>query len=168
MTPRFLLLLLAGCAAAPSAKDEDPPRLLALIGERLAIMPDVARWKWNAGKPIEDLEREKALLDAIAARAVEKGIDKRVARRFFQAQIEAAKLVQRAAFKKWEGEKRGKFKKANSLAELRKRIDGVTAEMIAELDQPLPHKGFGAVKGAFVTEAARRAATAPLVTGGER
>ena len=87
MTRAFLcLLLLAGCAPPPPAREETP-RLVALIGERLALMPDVARWKWNEGKPIEDAEREKALLDAIAARAQEKGIDRKLAISFFQAQL---------------------------------------------------------------------------------
>ncbi len=37
-------------------------KLLKLIQQRLLIAHDVARWKWNQKRPIEDLKREQELL----------------------------------------------------------------------------------------------------------
>lgn len=58
--------------------------LLTLMHRRPALMPDVARWKWNAGVPIADAVREKAFLDKIQADAKELRVDSDFARRFFR------------------------------------------------------------------------------------
>src|SRR5918994_1952587 len=58
--------------------------LLSLIGERLAVMPDVARHKYNSGAAVEDLPREAQVIEAVTAQAVEAGLDKDVAAKFFQ------------------------------------------------------------------------------------
>src|SRR4051794_6520287 len=63
--------------------------LLRLIGERLAVMPDVARHKYNSGAAVEDLPREAQVIEAVTAQAVEAGLDKDLAAKFFQAQIDA-------------------------------------------------------------------------------
>jgi chorismate mutase len=45
--------------------------LLSLIGERLAVMPDVARHKYNSGAAVEDLPREAQVIEAMTGQAVE-------------------------------------------------------------------------------------------------
>jgi serine protease Do len=76
--------------ASPKASklDKDELRslddLLALMHRRLALMPAVARAKWNAGLPIADPVREKEFLDAVAAQARGLGADAARARRFFR------------------------------------------------------------------------------------
>lgn len=59
--------------------------LLTLMHRRLALMPDVARAKWNAGLPVADPVREKAFLHSIATRAKDLGLDPEQARRFFRS-----------------------------------------------------------------------------------
>lgn len=78
------------------------PALLAAIAERLALMPFVAEAKQRSGKPIDDPEQEARVLtlacDQVGHAAMKLGLpappDARV-RLFFQAQMDAAKTIQR-------------------------------------------------------------------------
>ncbi|MBW2230417.1 MAG: transporter substrate-binding domain-containing protein [Deltaproteobacteria bacterium] len=86
------------------------PALLAAMDERLALMPMVAEAKRQSGTPVEAPERETMVLraaqrsvqEAAARRPTSRGDaargvpSPRSVRRFFVAQIEAAKDVQRA------------------------------------------------------------------------
>jgi len=66
-----------------------------LLARRMAFMPLVAGAKAKLALPIEDLPREKVVLDAAAASAHEKGLPESEARAFFALQIELSKAVQR-------------------------------------------------------------------------
>src|SRR5262249_2396934 len=74
--------------AGPQKKDSDAgaaaDRLLDLMARRLALMPQVAQAKWNAGKPIEDAKREEAILSRLAAEGAKHGLDADFTRRFFR------------------------------------------------------------------------------------
>lgn len=72
MTAALFFLVLAGCAGQPSAADSAKiDRVLLLIGERLSYMDDVARNKWNSGAPIEDLPREREIIDGLGRQAAD-------------------------------------------------------------------------------------------------
>lgn len=108
--------------------------LVRQICDRLELMHDVARWKWNAEKPIEDPDREQELLDRIAARAEQQGIDQALARAFFRDQIEAAKIVQRADFSEWTAAGATKFDGVPDLATVqRPKIDAATDRLLGAL-----------------------------------
>ncbi len=81
--------LLGSSAAAPDQAD-----LYQLIDARLALMEQVAQWKWQHQVAIEDLEREAVVLQATVESSLNEGIEPDAARRFFADQIEAAKEVQ--------------------------------------------------------------------------
>jgi len=78
------------------------PALLAATAERLALMPFVAEAKQQSGKPIDDPDQEARVLtlacDQVAKAAKKLSLpaplDARV-RAFFQAQMDAAKAIQR-------------------------------------------------------------------------
>jgi cyclohexadienyl dehydratase len=77
--------------------------LLAAMGERLDLMPLVAEAKRAAGAPVSAPERELRVIDAAleAARDAAPGTrltpsSERTVRAFFEAQISAAKQIQRA------------------------------------------------------------------------
>src|SRR5262249_2455418 len=110
----LIILVITSCspvATPPSVTKAAPDRtfddLLGLMRQRLDVMHDVARYKWAMQAPIEDSEREKALLEDVAERGRRLGLDPADTREFFAAQIEAAKLVQRADFRRWEADPRG-------------------------------------------------------------
>ncbi|MYA07989.1 MAG: transporter substrate-binding domain-containing protein [Holophagales bacterium] len=69
--------------------------LLDLTARRLAFMPPVASWKSARGVPIEDLERERLVLEAAERNAVRFGLDPQPVRDWFALQIDLAKGVQR-------------------------------------------------------------------------
>ena len=68
---------------------------LDLVGRRLELMPLVAAWKQRHGAPIEDLERERVVLDAVERDAATLELDPVPARRLFSLLIDLAKRVQR-------------------------------------------------------------------------
>lgn len=114
-------------------------RLLGLMHQRLVLMHDVARWKWNQKQAIADPAREQTFLDAIEARAKDKGLDPAWVGRFFRAQIEAAKLVQQTDFETWKAEQRGAFDSVPDLQkELRPRIDELSQELLDALAAAKP------------------------------
>ena len=72
--------------------------LTKLIAERLDHMKAVAAYKWQRGLPIEDLRREGIVIEAGIAAALSKGIKIPSSKRFFESQIEAAKVIQSCWF----------------------------------------------------------------------
>src|SRR5262245_22100050 len=117
----LLASLAAGGCRPPGEPDRerhglaDLDRVLRLMGQRLALMHDVARWKWNAGQPITDPQRERELLQSVVERGRGKGLDPDQVRSFFAAQMEAARLVQQADFDRWKANKQGPFADPTSL-----------------------------------------------------
>ena len=69
--------------------------LLDLTARRLAFMPPVATWKAARGVPVEDLDRERAVLEAAERSAARYGLDPQPVRDWFALQIDLAKAVQR-------------------------------------------------------------------------
>ena len=127
----LLAALLVALALALPAAAQDGPDLIDAMAERLALMEGVARAKWNAGRPIEDLAREEVVLTAVTGQATAAGLDQETARAFFQAQITAAKQVQQRRFDLWTGQGQGDFAQAPDLTEeLRPAISALTARII--------------------------------------
>lgn len=93
--------------------------------DRLALMHDVARTKWNKKTPVGDDKRDQAVLQEMQARGEEYGVEPEFTRAFFAAQIAAARLVQEADHARWQAEKRGAFADPPEMALLRMRIDGI-------------------------------------------
>lgn len=56
-----------------------------LLDQRLTLMPDVARHKWNSGAPIDDPERERRIIDGLKDQAVALGLPADFATHFFTA-----------------------------------------------------------------------------------
>jgi chorismate mutase len=105
--------------------------LVRLTRERLDLMTDVARAKWNGKRPIDDPQREQALLDDLAVRAFAAGVDPEPVRAFFRDHIEAAKILQRQRFDEWRAGGQKEFAAAPDLAaDLRPRIDATTNQLL--------------------------------------
>jgi len=105
------LLCLAASALGTQLQAQSPPRfvdanqdiaqVINLIDRRLALMPEVAAWKWRAHQPIADIEREQQVLERSVADAQAIGLDSEGARRFFAVQIRLARAVQTYSFENW-------------------------------------------------------------------
>ena len=172
--------LACGCATTASltaAHTAPVDRLLGLIKERLDVAPEVARTKWNTKAPIEDLPREKQIIDAVARRAPEYGLDPLVAGSFFQGQIEASKVVQTALHAEWTASGQPPFAKVADLGkDIRPVLDRLTPAMMGALAGALPvlqqpggrqllqTRSQAILARAPGGDAAVRAAIAPLLT----
>jgi chorismate mutase len=144
----LLLSATVGCAPSAGESKSSPAAtesvaasdaFVELMRERLLLMHDVARWKWNAKQPISDPEREKVLLEELERRGADHGLAPDEVRSFIWAQIEAGKLVQQADWRQWEVEEREVFADAPDLqTELRPKIDRLSEQLLAAYAEFLP------------------------------
>ncbi len=101
------------------------------IDERLLLAPAVARAKWNAGTPIEDLQREALVIQGAVKQGSELGLSADWIEEVFRAQIDASKTVQRELFARWTAQHAGKFDDAPDLARtIRPELDRLTAQLL--------------------------------------
>jgi chorismate mutase-like protein len=176
----LLLAPLGAGGCRPANPPEEPrrnladlDRLLRLMQRRLRLMHDVARWKWNAGQPITDSQRERELLQSVVERGRDKGLAPDLVRGFFAAQMEAARLVQQADFERWKANKQEPFSGTTSLSVLRQQIDQLNRELIdalardgpwlfeRDVQQALPQRAEEILTGDDLA-GARETAIAPL------
>ncbi len=128
-----------GSAIATSADNPDAvmqrvDAVLDLMRARLALMQDVARWKWNSGKPVHDPQREVELLERLTGQAQDAGLDTEFARDFFQSQMQASKIIQQAAFEAWQADGSKRFADVPDLqTELRPKIGDISHRLVTEL-----------------------------------
>jgi chorismate mutase len=186
MLLRSLLLLIAlVCAPLPAAEQPHAVNTSAsainleplrrLIDERMALMPDVARHKWNTHGAIDDLPREQKIIEALGAQAQLLGIPASWAERFFRAQIEGAKQIQRSHFVRWQQSGAGTFADVPDLVTvIRPRLDALTPQLLRELAaawpaiaDPTQQARVAAVMSKLdnATPEAAASAIAPLVDG---
>jgi chorismate mutase len=181
----FLMILVAGCGGSPpaplavadgpaSVAPSEVENLLRLMGDRLGLMHDVARAKWNANRPIGDPEREQVLLREMGQQGREHGLEVEFTRAFFAAQIAAARRVQEADLARWRAEGCGPFAGAPELTALRGRIDDLNRDLLGALARARPRLGEAgtrdqlrrwareALAGEGITDDVRTAAIAPL------
>ena len=137
----LFFILLAGCATQPPAAHDVAKidRVLVLVAERLSYMDDVARNKWNSGAPIEDLPREREIIEGLGRQAADYGLDSGTARDFFRAQIEASKIIQRTRFAQWRAQNQPPFKNPRDLRDtIRPALDALTPELMKSLAAAVP------------------------------
>jgi chorismate mutase-like protein len=159
-----------GAVPAPATLAE----LGRLIDRRLALSVDVARYKWNTGGKIEDATREAQVIDDLKAQAVALGLPADWAARFFRAQIEASKIVQRDLFIRWDKEGAGHFTEVPDLVRaIRPQLDALTPQILRALKENWTRiaagesvaEGIGTLPSAGVNAGAVNAALAPLLDG---
>jgi chorismate mutase len=133
------LILTRSTTAAPVAGKDPLMTLVGLMRQRLDLMVEVARSKWNTGTSVEDLAREKSLADDVAVLAPRYGLNPLLAATFFRAQIEAAKLVESAFIARWTLAHAKTFADAaDQRAVIRPKIDRLTEELLAALAAVAP------------------------------
>lgn len=95
----FCLFVLAAVEVrAADARFEAPAanvdRVVALILDRLELMRPVGVWKQKHGAAVQDLARERQVLDGTVADAQRLGIEPKTARVLFELQIELGRSIQ--------------------------------------------------------------------------
>jgi chorismate mutase len=153
--------LLAVSPAAPgSAEPEAAPAtqvarpllpLVRLSAERLLLADKVAAAKWGTGQPIDDPAREQQILDYVARRSVELGIDPVVAQRIFRDQIEAGKIVQRGLFQSWAADPgRQPTQRPDLSREVRPVLDRITNELLDQIKDTAPVRARPSCEGRLI------------------
>jgi len=112
-------------------------QLTDLAARRVAIADQVAAAKYGTPSPIDDPVREQQIYDSVAARAPELGLDPADAVRFFRAQIEANKVVQRGLYARWDAHPAQAPSTKPDLGEIRPVIDRLNTGLLTELSSSL-------------------------------
>jgi chorismate mutase len=112
-------------------------RLQSLVetsARRLLIAQQVALAKWDSGAAVEDLPREAQVIAGAVGDGVSKGLDPTSVSNFFEAQIEANKVIQYSLLADWRRAGRAPAHAPIDLvATVRPELDQVQAALIAEL-----------------------------------
>lgn len=108
--------------------------LVTAVDARLATMRAMAATKWASGTRIEDPPREAEVLGAVTTQAVELGLDTTSVRRWFVAQMTAAREVQRHWHEAWgRNGMCGECRRPTDLAVMRRFIDASNATQLRAL-----------------------------------
>lgn len=107
--------------------------LTDLVIQRIVIGDDVAASKYFSGKPVDDPVREQVILGSVKKSAVELGIDPQSTADFFQAQIDASKVVQRGLLAYWAAHPASAPTSGPDLNVIRDELDKLTTQLLAEL-----------------------------------
>ncbi|MFB9630012.1 chorismate mutase [Nonomuraea helvata] len=133
-----VLLALSPAPGRPKAPDE-LTELVELTVRRILLADEVAAAKFADASPITDPARERQLLDAVATQSAQAGLAPETGVRFFRAQIEASKLVQRGLHERWRAHPALRPRRWPDLAtEIRPRLDRLTPRMLRLLKQTTP------------------------------
>lgn len=135
MRPRVQILAifffcLAGTGESLASEHTLSPELTRfadLIVERLHLMKGVAAYKFHNRRPVEDLSREAAVIEAGKAQAGRLGIEPESVTPFLQAQMDAAKRVQHLWIAAWRNHAAPEPEKERDLtSDLRPAISNAT------------------------------------------
>src|SRR4051794_13700708 len=90
-----LLCVVLAPAAAPAAaslldEDDAVAQVLSRMDERLALMPDVAAWKWKNQAQVVDPKREQVVIDRAVALAQPLGLTREAVQALMTFQVNAA------------------------------------------------------------------------------
>jgi chorismate mutase len=113
--------------------------VLNAMQELFSTMHSVAKWKWNHKSSIEDVEKEKAVLEKLSQKGVNFGIPSEMVREVFQAQIDAMKMIQINYFENWKREGIDQF--ADILdykTELKPQIERIYENFLVQLKEVMP------------------------------
>jgi chorismate mutase len=119
-----LAIWVPGLNAEPAQAPAQLQQLVIAMKERLEIANDVARSKWHSGKPVQDSERERQVIQNAESRAGEFKLGADDVREFMTAQMEANKMVQYARIEQWRETGHSPEKPESSLTDgIRGRLD---------------------------------------------
>ncbi len=155
--------------------------LLTLIKERLILMQDIAKWKWNNAMPIENATEEKALHAEVALIAQKLDLSPEIAANLMQAQFNSSKLIQIDAFETFARQDLDVVEGApKSIEPLKMRASELTSMILTQAKNLLPKTSNGELKVAIkekaneiltnsgISETATKEAILPLVSPSEK
>lgn len=159
-------LVSASLQAAPA---QQPPvqlqPLIAAMEQRLEIANDVARSKWHSGKPVQDSERERQVIQNAESRAGEFKLAPDDVREFMTAQMEANKTVQYARIEQWRETGHSPQKPESSLTDgIRGRLDTLLPVLMESYSAFQPYRSDAKCPNWVQSEIQRQASDPVIVT----
>lgn len=137
---RISLLILALCpptagAAGPALDDRSSlvTHVLALLDERIGLMPDVAAAKWIAHQPVGDPAREAQVVASFGELVSSYGLARSPSEALMRLEINAARDVQTSHLDRWSQEGKGPDVAPSLQDEIRPKIDRITRELASAL-----------------------------------
>jgi chorismate mutase len=122
-----------GSAYAQNAVEQLQP-LVEKAAHRLTIGEQVSLAKWDSGKAVEDAPREAQVILGAVKDGVTKGLDEASVANFFNAQIEANKIVRYTLLADWyRAGKAPEHAPVDLVKTIRPQLDEVQKFLIAEL-----------------------------------
>jgi cyclohexadienyl dehydratase len=142
----FVLVLLGSANvhadAAEAVHFADPQadvvEVFDLMAQRLALMPDVAAWKYANNKQITDAAREAQVLSSTVRQAEALGIDGESASELFKLQIELASRIQAQAIGQWRSRGEQPTDVRDLEHDLRPALDRIGKRLLVQIYLALP------------------------------
>lgn len=131
------VLFLGLCPHSYAESRPDARHIFNLINERLGYMEQVALYKHQSHIPVEDLTREKFILDKSLLSATEQGLDSDSILDFFQSQMDAAKAVQYRYRADWLASPPEPPKEIDLNNEIRPKLTALGRELISSITRYL-------------------------------
>jgi chorismate mutase len=107
--------------------------LVETSAHRLEIAKQVALAKWDSRSEVEDRAREDNVVASAVNAGNAKGLDRALVTSFFEAQIEASKLVQYALLANWRRAGAAPVHSQLKLSMIRADLDRLQSDLISEL-----------------------------------
>ena len=161
---QLLGLIVALCVAWPCAAQNRfleekvaVAQVFELLDQRLAVMPDVAAYKWSRHAAIADPPREQAVIQNAIDRGAPLGLDAEGLRRVFELQIRLARDVQSALHARWTKSGFDAGRPIPSLEnDIRPKLDRITPELLKALYLAAPEMQRDDFVSAYVVLAAEK------------
>ena len=121
----------SGCSASGAINSVD--MLVELVVQRLALGQDVAAAKYVSRQPIDDLARERVIMDSVARVLSDTGASREIGLQFFRDQIEANKVIQRGLHHRWYAHPDEVPAVGGNLpTQVRPKLDRITGQMLRQ------------------------------------
>jgi cyclohexadienyl dehydratase len=124
-----------GGAAGPRFADPaaDVAAVVDVLDRRLALMPEVAAWKWRQHQAITDAERERQVVAQSVTGAQALNLEGEAARAFFEVQIRMARAMQAHLFELWQNTGATPPPGRELGTELRPLLDAIGRELLPKV-----------------------------------
>lgn len=122
-------------------KNQQLYEIFELINQRLTYMEDVALFKHTKGRDVEDLTREKKVLEKAKCDAEKAGLDPDSIKHFFQAQMNAAKAIQYGYIDQWSSARPANKKHRDLDSEVRPRLIELGDQIVRQISAYLKNEG---------------------------
>ena len=104
--------------------------IYSLITDRLILSEQLAKAHWNEKTPIDDIKKEEAFLVDVEKKAASSGLDRTEITNFFNAQLDASKMICIENFEIWVKNDLHKHKNAAESSKIEAQIEKIDNQIL--------------------------------------